>query len=141
ITGGRRLTNRGIVNAEGTISQDVSNRDSGVFNVTGALAAFHDFDLRETALLNVTGGDLSVSGTLGHQSTAANGITIAAGRTLSADSVGIGDTNVNAVLLNNGTLTAANTITNTGTVQNNGTINGGVENWRSLTNTDTLNDG
>ncbi|WP_116653634.1 autotransporter domain-containing protein [Pelagibacterium sediminicola] len=141
VSGGRFFQNRGTTNAEGAISYDIINRDAGVFNVTGDLDTFHGFDLRETALLNVTGGDLSVSGTLGHQSTAANGITIAAGRTLSADSVGIGDTFVNAVLLNNGTLTAANTITNIGTVQNNGTINGGVDNWRSLTNAGTLNDG
>ena len=145
ITVSRSLYNRGTLNAEGTIDgwggDIVRNWDTGVFNVTGALDVHGGFKLNDNSTLNVTGGDLSVSDTLGHQSTAANGIIIAAGRTLSADRVEIGDTNVNAVLLNNGTLTAANTITNTGTVQNNGTINGGVENWRSLTNAGTLNDG
>lgn len=141
ISGGRFYQNRGTTNAEGTISYDILNRDAGVFNVTGALAAFQGFNLRETSVLNVTGGGLTLNGTLSHQSTAANGVTIAAGRTLSADTVENGDTNVNAVLLNNGTLTATNPIVNAGTLQNNGTANGGMLNSRSLTNAGILNGG
>ena len=138
ITGGRWLENRGTVSAEGTINQNVSNRESGLFNVTGDLRAFHDFSLRETSVLNVTGGDLTVSGTLGHASTSVDGITIAAGKSLDAGTVEIGDTNVDAILLNNGTLTAGNAIVNYGTIRNNGTINGGVDNSRNLRNAGTL---
>lgn len=141
ITGGRSLENRGTVGAEGTINQDVFNRDTGVFNVSGALAAFHGFNVQDAAVLNVTGGNLTINDTFANTSTAANGVTIAVGRTLSADTVENGDTNINAVLLNNGTLTATNPIVNAGTIQNNGTVNGGLLNFRSLTNAGVLNGG
>ena len=144
---GRALQNRGTTNAEGSIYNGIDNRDAGVFNVTGDLYVSSPFNVSNTSMLNVTGGDLTIGNRLGNQSTASTGVTIAAGRTLSANRVENGDTYVNAVLLNNGTLRATApfegnpAIENVGTIHNNGTIFGDVRNWRSLTNTGTLNDG
>lgn len=147
IVGGRVLENRGTTNAEGAIAHYIINRDAGVFTVTGDLDVSNAFDVRNTSMLNVTGGNLTIGNRLGNQSTASTGVTIATGRTLSADRVENGDTTVNAVLLNNGTLRATApfetdpAIENVGTIHNNGTIFGDVRNWRSLTNTGTLIDG
>lgn len=130
---GTGLRNRGIVNAAGSINGAVHNQDTGVFNVTGALTANNGFDLEDSSALNVTGGDLSVTGTLKNQSTAA-GINVAAGRMLSADDVDNGDAHTDAAILNDGTLSAASGVRNYGTILNNGTIEGRVWNYGTLTN-------
>src|SRR5262252_4363646 len=127
------LTNSGIVNAQGTISGPIVNQNAGSFTVTGNLAGNNTFDNNDTATLKVTGGDFTGITTLTNSSTAAVGVNVAAGRTLSAGSV---VNNAGATIANDGTL-SANTITNNA----NGTITstGALTTTAGLTNSGIIN--
>ena len=126
------LTSRGTTNASGTINGAIVNQGTGVFNVTGALAGSGTLNNNSTAQLLVSGGNFTGVTTLTNNSTAAIGVNIAVGRTLSATTV------VNqsgSTISNAGTLTTTGGITNQpgGTLTTTGTING------NLTSRGTIN--
>jgi hypothetical protein len=128
LTGG--LNNTNLANAAGSIAGGVAN--TGTFTVTGALAnGGGDFANGGAGTLAVSGGDYTGVGALTNSSTAATGVTIASGRTLSATSAtnSAGST----IAIFGGALLTTNGFVNQGKVNAAGTIGGGV------TNTGTFN--
>ncbi|NNM72740.1 autotransporter-associated beta strand repeat-containing protein [Enterovirga aerilata] len=81
LNGGVSNTAPGIVNAQGTVSGAIAN--SGTFNVTGALASNSTFTNTGAGTLNVNAGPYTGVTLLTNNSTAAAGVAIAAGQTLS----------------------------------------------------------
>jgi uncharacterized protein with beta-barrel porin domain len=139
------LTSRGTTNASGAINGAIVNQGAGVFNVTGALAGGGTLDNNGTAQLLVSGGDFTGITTLTNNSTAAIGVNISAGRTLSATTV---VNQAGATIVNAGTLTTTGGITNQpgGTLTTTGTINGdltsrGTTNARGTINGEIVNQG
>ncbi len=137
------LTNRGITNASGTADGSILNQVAGIFNVTGALTGNNTFTNAGTAQLVVSGGDFAGVTTLTNNSTAATGVTIDAGRTLSVTSI---VNNPGATIFNAGTLTATSGVTNRpgGTLTTTGIINGdytsgGTTNARGTINGSIIN--
>jgi fibronectin-binding autotransporter adhesin len=147
VTGG--LANAGTVNAAGVVSGAIAN-DNGVVTVTDNLTGNNTFTNNGTAQLTVTGGNFTGLTTLTNNSTDAGAISVASGRTLSADSIinGAGSTITNAGTLssltspfsNAGTLnsnTATSVVTgglvNAGTVNAAGAVNGAVTNAGTFT--------
>ncbi|SHL33729.1 Uncharacterized conserved protein, contains a C-terminal beta-barrel porin domain [Bradyrhizobium lablabi] len=138
ITGG--LINSAVVNAGSLISGAIVNQGAGVFNQTGFfLSDNNTFTNNDTAQLNVIGGTFANLTTVTNNSTNAIGISVSAGRTLSATSL---INAAGATVSNLGTITTTS-ITNSGTFRNNGTTTGtftmaagnlsGVGNTQSLT--------
>jgi uncharacterized protein with beta-barrel porin domain len=123
------LNNTGTVNAKNQVNGVIANNATGMFTVTGALAGNGTFTNNGTAQLAVTGGDFTGIATLTNNSTNANGIVVAAARTLSATDVANA---ASAFIQNSGTLTATTgPITNSGTINNllaGSIINGGLTN-------------
>jgi uncharacterized protein with beta-barrel porin domain len=152
------LTNSATVNAQNQVNGAIINQGAGIFTVSGTLAGNNNaFDNNDTARLIVSGGDFTGINRLDNFSTNATGISIAAGRTLSANS---GNNNPGATISNAGTLTvlgglanffgatlntdAATSIvngglTNSGTVNARNQINGAISNNRTGTITITGN--
>jgi fibronectin-binding autotransporter adhesin len=131
------LSNTGSVSASGQVNGNISN-SAGVFAVVGPLTGTGVFTNAGLAQLQVTGGNFSGLTTVTNTSTAANGITIAAGRTLSFTSL----TNVaGSTILNSGTL-ASGTISNAGTLSSNAAtsvLSGTLANAGTFNGAGTLN--
>ena len=137
------LTNRGTTNASGTADGSILNQVAGIFNVTGALTGNDTFTNAGTAQLVVSGGNFAGVTTLTNNSTAATGVIVDAGRTLSVTSI---VNNAKATIFNAGTLTATSGVTNRGTLTTTGTINGdytsrGTTNARGAVNGSIVNQG
>jgi hypothetical protein len=130
---GGGLVNTGRTDARGALSGAVSN--SGIFNVTGALVADSVFSNSGAGTLNVTDGNFT--GITAFTNAANPGVTIAATRTLSANSI----TNAaGGALSNNGTLTALfGPVVNAGVLGSVGVINGGLTNTGAVTASGTIN--
>jgi fibronectin-binding autotransporter adhesin len=122
----------GTVNAAGAINGQLGN--AGTFNVTGNLTGNNAFVNSGAGVLNVSGGDYTGVTVVINNSTAANGVNISAGRTLSVAIVSNGAT---SSILNEGTLTTSNRIDNSGTLTTTGTINGGSFGLRGLAGSTT----
>lgn len=143
INGGVSNNTNGVMNASGTVTGLIENANNGIFVVTGNLATNAGFDNEDNAQLAVTGGNLSLGGALANTSTNPAGVSIGAGRTLTATAVtnGAGATIINAGNLNSGAI-----IANSGTLHNNagGLVIGGVNNNAAasvLNNAGTINGG
>jgi fibronectin-binding autotransporter adhesin len=128
------LTNAGTVNAAGVVSGGIVNNGAAVFNVTGNLAGSGAVTNNGAAQLVVSGGNFTGLTVLTNNSQAAAGITIAAGRTLSAN---LAANNAGSTIANAGTLTSvAGPLTNAGILNTSAAtsiVSGG------LTNTGTVN--
>lgn len=118
------VTNAGTVLASGAVNGPIVNNKAGSFIVTGALTSNGAFTNNGTAQLLVTGGDYKGVTTLTNNSTAATGVLVDTGKSLSASVVNA----AGATIVNSGTLTSSAPISNKGTITNPGTINGGVAN-------------
>lgn len=122
------LTNSGTANMAGTAQGQMNN--SGTFNVTGDLASnTSNFVNSGTGRLNVTGGNYTGLNNINNNSTAVNGINVAAGRTLSAVII---TNSATSSISNAGTITTSNRLDNNGTLTSTGTINGGIFGLRSF---------
>jgi uncharacterized protein with beta-barrel porin domain len=119
------LTNFGTVNAAGQINGAISNTGIGVFTVTGDLAVNNTFTNDVVARLLVSGGNLTGITTLDNKSTNTGGVSISAGRTLSANII---TNEAGATINDSGTLTALTSFANSGTVTGAGTIIGNLAN-------------
>jgi len=114
ITGG--LTNSGTTNARGTLSGAIDNKGAGVFTVTGPLIASSSFTNEGAASLVVSGGNFTGITTLTNSSSATPGISIGAGRLLSAGLI----TNFSSAtidLANGSVLSSSTDIQNFGTIR------------------------
>jgi uncharacterized protein with beta-barrel porin domain len=133
-TVGGGLTNNGAtVNARGQVNGFITNNSIGLFTVTGNLAGNSSFNNGGTAQLAVSGGNFTGITTLTNGSTNASGISISAGRTLSANNI---SNNAGAAIDNAGTLTTLTNFSNLGTLNTNtaaSVVNG------NLTNSGTVN--
>ena len=154
------LTNSATVNAQNQVNGAILNQGAGVFTVSGTLAGNNTFTNNGTAQLAVTGGNFTGITTLTNNSTNATGISVSAGKLLSANVI----TNAaNATISVTGTLTAASglftnsgalnvnaggivnatsgglTNTATGTIANYGTVNDALNNAGTVTNNLTYN--
>jgi uncharacterized protein with beta-barrel porin domain len=119
------LANSGTVFARGQINGPIFNTGDhvtgGLFNVTGDLAVNNTFTNDASAGLFVVSGNLTGITTLDNKSTDPAGVTIAAGRTLSANAV---VNEAGATINDAGTLTALTSFANSGTLTGPGTIIG-----------------
>lgn len=109
--GGQNVVNAGQINVLG------GNVNVTTGNVINTAA--------QGGTISVTGGNMAVTGDLTHSSTAATGVNVAAGRTLSAANI---SNSAGAAIVNAGTLSATNPIANAGTLNTTGTVNGGIAN-------------
>lgn len=138
------VVNEGTIDAQGALNGQLSNEGAGLFTVTGNLASNgSDIGNSGTAVLAVTGGDLTGVGTLVNSSFGADGaggnagLTIATSRTLAADLIGnSGEIMVAGtlaarveqtagLLINNGSI-AGDLIANGGAVAGSGSFGGDV---------------
>ncbi len=119
------LANAGTVFAQGQINGPIFNTGNpatgGLFNITGDLAVNNTFTNDASARLLVFSGNLTGITTLDNKSTDAAGVSIAAGRTLSANAV---LNEAGATISISGTLTALTSLANSGTLTGAGTIIG-----------------
>lgn len=138
VTGG--LDNAGTVSSSGAIQGDIANRGTGSFTATGSGATGNGtFANTDQATLTVR-SRLTGLTALTNSSTAAVGVSVEAGATLSADSV----TNAaDSTIVVRGNLASAAPIQNTGTlsVLAAGIVNGGVTNAGNVFNDATINGG
>ncbi|ESQ76010.1 hypothetical protein ABAC402_06080 [Asticcacaulis sp. AC402] len=105
----------------GAVTGGVDNHDAGTVTIAGAVTGAGSFTNRNTAQLRVTGGSLTGLASLNNSSTHTQGVTTAAGTTLSADLI----TNAAGSRIDNaGTLTAATRFDNAGSVVTTGVLNG-----------------
>lgn len=128
VNGGVNNATAGTVNAAGTIAGGVVN--AGAFEVVGALDNKNgNFENKGAGTLTVSGGNYTKIGTLTNSSTAAAGVSVSAGKILSATNVvnKVGSTIGNLGKLNSGTA-----IQNSGTYNNAGTTSGGLDNKGSF---------
>ncbi len=127
VSGGLTNGASGTVTAAGSIAGGVAN--AGAFTVTGALVnSGASFDNTGTATLRLSGGDYTRIDSLTNSSTAAAGVRVDAGRTLSAQTV----TNAaGATFLNSGTAATVAGFANSGIYRQTGataTLTGGLAN-------------
>jgi hypothetical protein len=126
LNGGVANAAGGTVNAAGAINGPLDN--AGLFTVTAGLNVANAFNNTGTGQLVVAGGNLNGVTTLNNTSTAAVGVDISAGRTVTANAV------INAAgstITNAGTLTSIAPVANAGTLNTNtatSIVNGGIAN-------------
>jgi len=121
--GGGLGNNGATVNAQGQVNGFITNNSAGLFTVTGDLAGNASFTNQGTAQLNVSGGNFTGITTLTNSSTNGSGISISAGRTLSANTI---TNSVGATIDNLGALTALTSLTNNGTITGAYAMAGGI---------------
>ncbi|SDN72223.1 autotransporter domain-containing protein [Afipia sp. GAS231] len=128
-------TNTGTVNANGgAFNGAILNNTAGTFTVGGTVTSNSTFTNNGTAQLDITGGNYTGITTLTNNSTNANGIVVAAARTLSATNI---SNSAGSFIQNSGTLTATTgPITNSGTITDltGSTLNGGLTNSAGVAN-------
>jgi uncharacterized protein with beta-barrel porin domain len=130
------LSSSATVNANGGAINGGIAANNGTFNVGGNVTTDNIFVTGGVAQLNVTGGNFTGITTLTNNSNNANGIVVAATRTLSAANIA---NNAGSSIQNSGTLTATTgPITNSGTINNltaGSVLNGGLTNSGTFTQT------